>query len=159
GLTAAETTAVLLAEGTARLRASGSESARLDAELRLADAVGRARTAVVAHPEARVGTDAAGVYRAAIDRRAAGEPVAYIRGLKEFYGLAFRVDRRALIPRPETERLVELAVKAVMPRLGRIRRRPGTPLSIVDVGTGGGAVAVAVAVELRKRLASDAVSI
>ena len=109
--------AILLAEGTARLRASGSESARLDAELLLADAVGVGRTAVVAHHEAVVGADAAAGYRAAIERRAAGEPVAYIRGLKEFYGLAFRVDRRALIPRPETERLVELAVKAVIARL------------------------------------------
>ena len=55
-----------------------------------ADAVGVGRTAVVAHHEAAVGADAAAGYRAAIERRAAGEPVAYIRGLKEFYGLAFR---------------------------------------------------------------------
>src|SRR4029079_12800486 len=100
-----------------------------------------------------VGADAAAAYRAAIDRRVTGEPVAYIRGLKEFYGLAFQVDRRALIPRPETERLVELAVKAVMARLGGSARTPREPVRVVDVGTGSGAIAVALAVELRKRRA------
>ncbi len=154
-----DTTAALLAEGTARLRASGSETARLDAELLLGDAVGAGRTAIVAHPDAPVGAAAAAAYRVAIDRREAGEPVAYIRGLKEFYGLAFRVDGRALIPRPETERLVELAIKAVMTRLGRSPLSAGDRVQVIDVGTGSGAIAVAVAVELRKRRASDAVAI
>jgi release factor glutamine methyltransferase len=153
------TTAELLAEGTARLRASGSETARLDAELLLGHAVGAGRTAIVAHHDAPVGADAAAIYRAFIERRAIGEPVAYIRGLKEFYGLAFHVDPRALIPRPETERLVELAVQAVMTRLGRSGRAAGERLRVIDVGTGSGAIAVAVAVELRKRRASDAVEI
>ena len=60
--------------------------------------MGAGRTAIVAHPEAPVGPDAARRYQADIERRATGEPVAYIRGLKEFYGLAFSVDPRALIP-------------------------------------------------------------
>src|SRR6187401_1300022 len=153
-----DTTAILLAEGTSRLRASGSETARLDAELLLGDAVGAGRTVILAHPDAPVGTDAAAAYRAAIDRRVAGEPVAYIRGLKEFYGLAFRVDRRALIPRPETERLVELAVKSVMARLG-VRTGSDDPLRVVDVGTGSGAIAVALAVGLGLRGASDRVTV
>ena len=92
--------------------------ARLDAELLLGDAIGVGRTVILAHPEAPVGADAAARYRAGIERRAAGEPVAYIRGIKEFYGLAFAVDARALIPRPETERLVELAEAEVRRRLG-----------------------------------------
>lgn len=89
-----------------------------------------------------------------------GEPVAYIRGLKEFYGLVFEADARALIPRPETERLVELARIEVVRRLGKGEHgitRP--PLRIVDVGTGGGAIAVALAVTLRGLRALDAVDI
>ena len=100
-------------------------------------AVGVDRTVVLAHPEAPVGADAASRYRRDIERRAAGEPVAYLRGLKEFYGLAFEVDRRALIPRPETERLVELAEAEVMRRLGAVARpADAPPLRIVDVGHG-----------------------
>jgi release factor glutamine methyltransferase len=154
----AETTGALLGEGTDRLRASGSETARLDAELLLGHAVGVERTAILAHPEAPVGADAARRYRAAIERREAGEPVAYIRGLKEFYGLAFHVDRRALIPRPETERLVELAQAEIMRRLG-LARRDRVRLRIVDVGTGSGAVAVALATSLRGSGAAEAVEI
>jgi release factor glutamine methyltransferase len=147
-----DTTATLLREGVERLRRSGSETARLDAELLLGDAVGVGRTVILAHPEAPVGADAARRYRADLERRAAGEPVAYLRGLKEFFGLAFSVDRRALIPRPETERLVELGLAEVMRRLGAAPRAAGAvPLRVVDVGTGSGAVVVALAVELRRR--------
>lgn len=145
------TTDVLLREGVERLRLAGSETARLDAELLLADALEVGRTVVLAHPEAPVGADAAARYRAAIERRAAGEPVAYIRGTKEFFGLAFAVDRRALIPRPETERLVELAVADVSRRLTAVRVTDAAPIRIVDVGTGSGAVVVALAVALRRR--------
>ncbi len=143
----AENAGALLREGVERLRIAGSETARLDAELLLADAIGIGRTVIVAHVGASVAPDAVARYRTAIDRRAAGEPVAYIRGIKEFYGLTFAVDRRALIPRPETERLVELAV-------GEVRRRTAARsagdarLPIADVGTGSGAVVVALAVSL-----------
>lgn len=150
--TPAETTAALLREGVDRLRDAGSETPRLDAELLLGDAVGVGRTVILAHPEAPVGADAAARFREHLERRAAGEPVAYIRGLKEFYGLAFSVDRRALIPRPETERLVELAEAEVMRRLGADPLPAGTPpIRVVDVGTGSGAIAVALAVILRRR--------
>jgi release factor glutamine methyltransferase len=142
----------LLAEGTERLSASGSETARLDAELLLGMAIGTDRTVVLAHPEVPVGAEAAARYEAALTRRAGGEPVAYIRGIKEFYGLAFSVDPRALIPRPETERIVELAEQEVVGRLTSGPRPRGTPpLRIVDVGTGCGAIAVALAVTLRRR--------
>ncbi len=138
--------------GTERLRAAGSESARLDAELLLAHAIGTDRTVIVAHPEAAVGDGAAQRFEADLQRRAAGEPVAYIRGFKEFYGLAFAADARALIPRPETERLVELAEAAVMACLAGAPRAHGTPpLRIADVGTGGGTIAVSLAVALRRR--------
>ena len=150
----------LLNSGTARLRRSGSESARLDAELLLGWAVGADRTALIAHSEAPVGTDAAAAYEAAVTRREAGEPVAYIRGLKEFYGLAFGVDRRALIPRPETELLVGEAEREVAWRLTSAPRPAGTPnLRVVDVGTGSGAIAIALAVLLARRRMLPEVSI
>ena len=145
----------LLREGIERLTASGSESPRLDAELLLGHAIGADRTAIVAHPDGPVGADAEAAYRADLARRAAGEPVAYIRGIKEFYGLAFSVDARALIPRPETERLVELADVEVMHRLaGGARPLGAPPVRILDVGTGSGAIAIALLVALRRRGAS-----
>lgn len=149
----------LLREGVERLRGSGSETARLDAELLLADAVGLGRTALLAHPEAPVGGDDAARYRAAIERRAGGEPVAYVRGVKEFYGLRFAVDRRALIPRPETERLVELAEAEVRRRLPAASPAGIPRVRIVDVGTGSGAVIVALAVSLARLGALDGVEI
>jgi release factor glutamine methyltransferase len=142
----------LLESAVARLRLAGSESARLDAEVLLAFALGTERTAIVAEPELQVAPPAAERFEAAVRRREHGEPVAYIRGLKEFFGLAFGVDDRALIPRPETERLVELGIAHVMGRLGARARAAGDePLRIVDVGTGSGAVAISLAVELRRR--------
>jgi release factor glutamine methyltransferase len=153
-----QTTGALLRAGADRLRESGSETPRLDAELLLGTAVGAGRTAILAHPEAPVGPDAARRYQSDIERRATGEPVAYIRGLKEFYGLAFSVDPRALIPRPETERIVELAEAEIMRRLG-LASASLEPLRIVDVGTGSGAIAIALAASLRRRGAAEAISI
>lgn len=142
----------LVDRGLHRLRAAGSETPRLDAELLLGRAVGVDRTVLIAHPEAPVGADAEARYAEDLERRAAGEPVAYIRGFKEFYGLAFSTDPRALIPRPETELLVELAEREAVARLTSAPRPPGTaPLRVVDVGTGSGAVAVALRVVLRRR--------
>lgn len=150
----------LLADAIERLRASGSESARLDAELLLGMAIGAERTSLRAHPEAPVGADAAATFETALARREAGEPVAYIRGFKEFHGLAFSVDARALIPRPETETLVDLADGEVMARLTGAPRPDGAPpLALVDVGTGSGAIAVALTVALRRRGADGDVEI
>ena len=142
----------LLEAGIARLREAGSESPRLDAGLLLAHANGMDRTTILAHPDAPVGTGPADVYEGFLARRAMGEPVAYIRGIKEFHGLAFTVDRRALIPRPETERMVDLALEQAMQALTSrsvVAGRP--PLQVVDVGTGSGAIAVALAVALQAR--------
>ncbi len=123
--------------------------------------MGVGRTVILAHPDAPVGTDASARFRAGILRRSEGEPVAYIRGSKEFFGLALQVDARALIPRPETERLVELAIDEVVRRLGAgAPRGVGSALvRVADVGTGSGAIAVALAVELRKRRSEDDVGI
>jgi release factor glutamine methyltransferase len=150
----------LLKSGVERLRSAGSESPRLDAELLLGHAIGVDRTVIVAHPEAPVGADAAAHFEEGIERRVAGEPVAYIRGFKEFYGLAFSTDRRALIPRPETERLIELAAAEVMRRLTSSPRPPGSPpLRIADVGTGSGTIAVSLAVACRRRQIYDEIDI
>lgn len=151
----------LLDAGVVRLREAGSESARLDAELLFAFANGVDRTVILAHPDALVGTGPAEAYESYLARRTAGEPVAYIRGIKEFHGLAFSVDARALIPRPETELLVDLALAEVMRRLTSGVRPAGTAtIEVLDVGTGSGAVAVALAVALRaKRVPADDVAI
>ena len=150
----------ILDVGVARLRESGSESARLDAELLLAFALDTDRTGVIAHTDAPVGDSAAARFEALLDRRATGEPVAYIRGVKEFHGLAFGVDPRALIPRPETETLVELAELEIVRRLiGAPRPKGSPPLRVIDVGVGSGAVAVTIAVLLRRRRMAEDVAL
>lgn len=149
-----------LATATARLRAAGSPSPRLDAELLLGHVLQIERTSVIAHPDAPVGDVALERLELALARREAGEPVAYIRGFKEFHGIALAVDRRALIPRPETEVLVDLALAEVVRRLTAAPRPPGSrPIGIADVGTGSGAVAIALAVALRRRRMLDEVTI
>jgi release factor glutamine methyltransferase len=147
----------LLSGAAARLREAGSETPRLDAEVLLADMLRTDRTRLMTHPETPIGDGIAERFEVALVRRAGGEPVAYIRGIKEFFGLAFATDERALIPRPETERLVEAGREEIMDRLALAARRrvvaPGSidgPIRLADVGTGGGAVAVALAVELRR---------
>ncbi len=142
----------------ARLRGAGSESPRLDAELLLGHVAGLERTSILAHPEAPLSDGQLERFGALVERRAAGEPVAYIRGVKEFYGLALAVDPRALIPRPETESLVELALARVRGALSAAPRPAGTrPFRVLDVGTGSGAVVVALARTLRRTGYGEAV--
>ena len=154
------TVEALLWDSIQRLRAAGSETPRLDVEVLLANVLGIDRTGVIAHPEAPVGEGAAERFEAALSRREAGEPVAYIREVKEFMGLAFAADARALIPRPETERLVELAEDEIARRLLAAPRPPGAPrIRVVDVGTGSGTIAVSLAVRLRGRGMLDEVDL
>jgi release factor glutamine methyltransferase len=124
-----------LEAATDALRAAGVESPRLDAELLLSEATGWERARLVAEPQAGLAAGAGRAYAAMVRRRVAREPVAYIVGRKGFRNLDLRVDPRALIPRPETELLVEVALEL----------RPET---VLDVGTGCGAVALAIADEL-----------
>lgn len=150
----------LLRSGVERLRASGSESARLDAELLLGHVLGVDRTTILAHPEASVGPASELAYAVSLGRRERGEPVAYIRGFKEFRGLAFSVDSRALIPRPETELAVDIVESEVARRLTAAPRPAGAPpLRVLDAGTGCGTIAVALAVALRGRRMLDEVRI
>ena len=140
----------LLSAATARLRAAGSPTPRLDAELLLGETLGLERAALLAHPGRAVGAAEAAALERLVARRAAGEPVAYLRGRKEFLGLSLAVDSRVLIPRPETELLVELAEREVVARQGTRRPTDG-PLRVVEVGTGSGAVPIALAVLLGRR--------
>jgi release factor glutamine methyltransferase len=117
------------------LLAAGVESPRLDAELLLAEATGQDRAELVADGGGEVAPDSGRLYGEMVRRRLRREPVAYILGRRGFRRIELAVDRRVLIPRPETELLVELAVEAA-------------PRRLLDVGTGSGAVALAVADEL-----------
>jgi release factor glutamine methyltransferase len=147
----------VLADASERLVASGSETPRLDAEVLLASVLGIDRSGLIAHPQAVMSTGQLERYEAWVLRREAGEPVAYIRGLKEFYGAAISVDSRVLIPRPETETLVELALARITADLTGAPRASDDPYLVWDMGTGSGAIPVAIACELRRRRYGDAV--
>src|SRR5262249_32270957 len=127
-------------------------SPRLDAELLVAHALGVKRVELYVRHDQPL-TDAELVrIRALVERRRRREPVAYILGEREFYGRSFAVDRRVLVPRPETEGVVE-AVLFALPR-----SVDGTTVRALDVGTGSGAIAVTLAAE-RPDLWVDAVDI
>lgn len=125
----------LIDDATKRL-AETSDSARLDAEILLGHALGRPRTWVLAHDNDRAPPAARDKFRVLVDRRVLGEPVAYLTGKREFWSLDLGVRPGVLIPRPDTETLVQAALE-----LG------GEDCRVVDLGTGSGAIALALASE------------
>jgi len=154
----AHTVAATIARAVERIRAAGSESARLDAEVLLASVLAIDRSGIVAYPSVPLSPTQAEAFETYVARRCSGEPVAYIRGIREFSGVALSVDRRVLVPRPETEMLVDLGIERVREALtSRPRPADTAPFLVWDVGTGSGAIAVAIAIELRKRRYGDAV--
>ena len=118
--------------------------ASLDAQLLLARLLATTRTRLIAHDDRPLTPVESALWEDWLERRLAGEPVAYLLGEKEFHGLALEVDRRVLVPRPETELLVEWACDAVA-ALASERSRAGdrAPIRVVDLGTGSGAIALA----------------
>lgn len=120
------------------LRQAAATIDRFDAEALLLHALGRDRAWLFAHGEAPVDADAATAFARLVERRARGEPVAYLTGRRGFWTLDLEVTPATLIPRPETELLVEQAL-ARLPQ--------GEPLRVADLGTGSGAVALAIARE------------
>lgn len=122
------------------LQAAGVDTPRLDAELLLAHVLGTDRTALFAYPERRLTPEEASRFEAALQRRMGREPLPYITGTREFLGLPFRVTPAVLIPRPETEVLVE----TVAERLAELHGRE-YPFRLLDVGTGSGCIAIGLA--------------
>ncbi len=140
-----------LKEAIARLRAAHIPSYTLAAELLLMHALGRDRTWIYTNPESMLGASAVEAYFALVARRAAGEPTQYLTGKQEFWGLEFEVTPAVLIPRPETEHVIEVALERLGARGIKIDLVTGAPspqLRIADVGTGSGCLAVALAREL-----------
>jgi len=129
--------AAAIAEATNRLSES-SESARLDAEILVARSIGMPRSYLFAHPEDALDELALQRLNETLQRRSDGIPLAYITGSKEFWSLELQVSPATLVPRPETELLVELALREI-PR--------NAEWQILDLGTGSGAIAVAIASE------------
>jgi len=130
------TAASLLAEGTRRLALAGLDCARQDALRLMAQALGTDRLTVYVEPRRPVDARAAASFRALVDRRAGHEPVQHILGFEEFCGLKIAVTPDVLIPRPETEGLVERALELLADRPGAL---------VADIGTGSGAIACALA--------------
>ena len=128
---------------TSELASAGVPSPRLDCEILLAHALGWKRARLYAFPEFELPAEQCEAFVALVERRKQHEPVPYIVGQREFFGLNLLVDRRVLIPRPETELLVQHALESAS------RLQSGEQaLTLVDVGTGCGCVAVSLAVSL-----------
>lgn len=133
----------VLARGVVALSKT-SDSARMDAQLLLEYAIGRDREWTIAHPDAAVSAEDALRYTILCERRARGVPIAYIVGSAWFYGREFRVNEHVLIPRPETEHLVDEAVE----HLRALAASGKTRVEALDVGTGSGAIACSIAAEV-----------
>src|SRR5258707_8351908 len=140
-----------LKQGLAQLRDEHVPSHTLAAELLLLHVLGRDRTWLYAHPEEQVSSADAERFFALIARRANGEPTQHLTGKQEFWGLEFEVTPDVLIPRPETEHLIEVALDRLAVRelrAGRKQTLSGEGLEIADIGAGSGCIAIALAKEL-----------
>jgi release factor glutamine methyltransferase len=131
GLTFAD----LINQGAAKLKSAGLDAARYEARILFLWAADLNPTALISAEQNNASDALIAKYQAAIDRRAAGEPFQHIVGTTEFYGLEFLSDKRALIPRPDSECVVELALE-MLPN--------HTPLNVADLGTGSGALLSAI---------------
>ncbi len=131
------------------LRLSGVQEARREAASLLAHAISRERVFLLTHPEHQLAPSDVSRFRKLVARRAAGEPLQYIKGRQEFFGLEFEVTPDVLIPRPETEQLVETALRLLLDKCDE-------PPFVCDVGTGSGCISVAI---LREKASARAVGL
>jgi len=141
----------LLKQGIEQLRAAQVLSYTLAAELLLLHVTGRDRTWLYTHAEEVLSPETSEDYFAFLRRRALGEPTQHLTGKQEFWGLEFEVTPDVLIPRPETEHLIEVALDRLAlreVRAGRPSRLNGEGITIVDIGTGSGCIAITLAKEL-----------
>ena len=134
----APSTGAIITRAAAQLSAAGIDDARLEAEVLFAHATGSRRSHVLATMRDDAPAAALDAFGRLLTRRLAREPLAYITGHREFYGIDIACAPGALIPRPESEMLVDIAVREI--------ERRGTSLRIADIGTGSGAIAIAIAI-------------
>ena len=140
-----------LKQGLAQLRDAHVPSCTLAAELLLLHVLCRERTWIYAHPEEEISSAEADRYFALLARRTNGEPTQHLTGKQEFWGLEFEVTPDVLIPRPETEHVIEVALDRLAVRelrAGRKQTLTGEGLQIADIGTGSGCIAIALAKDL-----------
>ena len=140
-----------LKHGIGQLRAAHIASDTLAAELLLLHATQHERTYLYLHPEAELAEDEVRAYQSLLDKRISGVPMQHLTGKQEFWGLTFEVTPDVLIPRPETEHLIEVALDRLALRelrAGRPNKNDGSGLLIADIGTGSGCIAIALAKEL-----------
>jgi release factor glutamine methyltransferase len=140
-----------LKDGIAQLRDAHVASHTLATELLLLHVLGKERAWLYAHPEELLTSAQEDAFRKLVARRGAGEPVQHLTGHQEFWGMDFEVNRDVLIPRPETEHVIEVALDRLAlreVRAGRPQTTDGPGLLIADVGTGSGCIAIALAKEL-----------
>ncbi|HLG51068.1 MAG TPA: peptide chain release factor N(5)-glutamine methyltransferase [Chloroflexota bacterium] len=132
------TVAEAIRQGEACLRPVAGDDARLEARVLLAAVLGRSREWLYLHPGSSLSPAATAQFHQLLAARRAGEPLAYLLGVREFYGRSFMVDARVLVPRPETECLLEAALAFV---------RSTSAVRVVDVGTGSGVLGITIALE------------
>jgi release factor glutamine methyltransferase len=141
----------LLKQGIEQLRVANVPSFTLAAELLLLHVTAQNRTWLYSHPEEILPESVAEAYFALLGRRSSGVPTQHLTGKQEFWGLEFEVTADVLIPRPETEHLIEVALDRLAVReirAGRHQKLTGENITLVDIGTGSGCIAITLAKEL-----------
>lgn len=142
----------ILFYSTKELELTGIQTANLDARVLLEDVIKKDSSVIFSHPEMPLTNSQYAKFRSLIRRRKKGEPVAYLTGHKEFYGYDFYVNKNVLIPRPETELIVENAKHFLEYRIENRELSEKTQLKIIDIGTGSGCIIISLMKEIQKTI-------